>query len=107
MQSSFHYPHALAQTEAVTCIRTPPYPLQWGRRVRVLLELHGCTFINEGSSCLIEFPTMTIKQEIWPRALCVRYLITLPDGYQIMEEQPPGEGYSSLGFSESDLIKPP
>jgi hypothetical protein len=51
-----------------------------------ILVQHGCTMHEKGhEETLITFPEGTRRQTIWPRTICERYRIVLPDGQELRQ----------------------
>lgn len=68
---------------AVTKIATPKDIRPEGR---AWVEEHGCQITEYPEALLVLFPPGTMKAEVLPRFIQERYLISLPDGAQIMEQ---------------------
>ena len=53
---------------------------------RTLMIEHGCMVLDQpDGKCVITFPEGTYEHEIFPRTLCERYRILLPDGFEMRE----------------------
>jgi hypothetical protein len=76
-------------TYPVTSITVPPFDRTIEISVSQLLEEHGCTIKKEEGAFTVTFPVGTWKKELFPRTACERYCITLPDGFQMLQDYEP------------------
>ena len=75
--------------------------------VVALLQAHGCV-LEQGDGCLwLTYPPGTIQVEIYPRVHAPRYMVTLPDGYQLEEHGDISSGLRLLYYQPSEGPRAP
>lgn len=75
--------------------------------VVVLLQAHGCV-VEQGDSCLwLTYPAGTTRVEMYPRVHAPRYVVTLPDGYQLEEHADVRSSYSMLYYQPPEEKRHP
>ncbi|HEX6554732.1 MAG TPA: hypothetical protein VF026_18345 [Ktedonobacteraceae bacterium] len=73
-------------------LKTPPM-IDVAKKV---MREHGCVIIEDGEHCVVTFPEGTMRGEVFPRLYNERYIITLPDGFQMREMYDRCQGHSLL-----------
>jgi hypothetical protein len=69
----------------------PPVPVRQRKtppmieEAKKVLREHGCVIVEDGEHCVVTFPEGTMRREVLPRLYNERYMITLPDGFQVRE----------------------
>ncbi len=94
MQKSFFsysgmQPQLNLPTYPVTTLIVPPFDPTIEVSVSKLLEEHRCSVKKEQGAFTVTFPVGTWKKELFPRTACERYRITLPDGFQLLQDYDP------------------
>ena len=75
--------------------------------VVALLQAHGC-LLEQCNTCLwVTYPLGTRREEIYPRVHTPRYLVTLPDGYQVAEHGDISSGLYLLYYQPPDTPRHP
>ena len=62
-------------------LTTPPLL----EEAKEMIKQHGCEIVEHADYCVVTFPEGTRRAEIFPRLYNERYIIMLPDGFQIRE----------------------
>ena len=65
---------------------------------------HGCVIVEDGEHCVVIFPEGTMRREVFPRLYNGRYIITLPDGFQMREVYERCQEYSLLFLDASAKV---
>jgi len=90
--------------EPICQVETPPFRPSLTEPLRTVLEAHGCRLEVSPEKYFVRFPEGTLREELWPRVLSMRYRIVLPDGYTLSQTVT-RQGQSYLGFPLADIPK--
>lgn len=74
--------YPIAPTYPLHQLIVPPFEVE--EAIGIMVK-HGCTLEEHPNKCIVFFPEGTTKTEIYPRTMQSRYLIMLPDGYELLE----------------------
>ena len=77
-------------------LKTPPMI----EAAKKAMRQHGCVIVEDGEYCAVTFPEGTMRREVFPRLYNGRYIITLPDGFQMREMYERCQEYSLLFLLE-------
>ncbi len=88
--------------QPVEMIKTIFFPKATRKAIQAILELHSARLEEhdqeERCYCLIRFPEGTRRERTKVLAYHERYLITLPDGFEVLQTVDQ-EGWSTLRFA--------